>query len=268
MTYSKDNLPTGFYVYAYIRKSNGIPYYIGKGRKNRAWAKHYNIKTPKDQNKIIIIEANLTELGAFAIERRMIKWYRRKGIEENGVLYNKTLGGDGTSGIVMSEKHKERISNANKGKLVSAKTCAKISEARRLRPTIFTEETRAKLSAANKRKVAHNKGKKHRTESIAKMSAAQKGIKKNWSQKSRDKMSLFHTGKKHTKESLLKIKKSSQARVKNPEWREKVRKATIEALEKKYGPNWKKIMSDLSKERNKKNKKSIELNPNLFEIIE
>ena len=232
MTYSKDNLPTGFYVYAYIRKSNGIPYYIGKGRKNRAWAKHYNIKTPKDQNKIIIIEANLTELGAFAIERRMIKWYRRKGIEENGVLYNKTLGGEGVSGWIHSK------------------------------------ETRAKLSAANKGKVAHNKGKKHRTESIAKMSAAQKGIKKNWSQKSRDKMSLFHTGKKHTKESLLKIKKSSQARVKNPEWREKVRKATIEALEKKYGPNWKKIMSDLSKERNKKNKKSIELNPNLFEIIE
>jgi len=264
MVYSSTNNPRGFYVYAYIRKLNGIPYYIGKGRKNRAWTKHYNTRTPKDQTKIIILEANLTEIGAFAIERRIIKWYGRKGIEENGVLYNKTLGGEGTSGIVMSENHKKKISNANKGRIVTAKTRAKLSAANKGRPIAFTEEIRAKLSAANKGRPAHNKGKKHTQESIAKMSASQKGKKKNWSIETRAKMSEFHRNRTHTEEAKLKIKKTSQEKANNPEWREKVRNATIKGLEKKYGPNWKQVMTDLSKKRIEK----IELNPDLFEIIE
>ena len=103
-----------YYVYAYISKK-GEPYYIGKGKGNRAFVKHKNIRSPKDQSKIVILESNLSEIGALALERRYIRWYGRKD-NNTGILMNRTDGGDGVSGRNMSETEKLKCGNAWRGK--------------------------------------------------------------------------------------------------------------------------------------------------------
>jgi len=111
-----------YYVYAYLR-TDGTPYYIGKGSSNRAWKKDRGeIGKPTDPTRIIIIESNLSSIGAYAIERRLISWYGRKD-KNTGILRNQTDGGDGGPGgkvgRVLSQNTRKKISDGNKGKIVT-----------------------------------------------------------------------------------------------------------------------------------------------------
>ena len=168
-----------YYVYAYIRKSNGTPYYIGKGKNNRAFAKHRSgnkgVSVPKDRSKIIFLEQNLTELGALALERRMIRWYGRKDTY-TGILLNLTDGGEGTSGRVFTEETKQKMSEAKKGKKrkpFSEETKQKMSLSRKgKKGNPCSEETKQKISEASK-------GKPHSEERKQKISEAKKGKKGN-----------------------------------------------------------------------------------------
>lgn len=108
---------TIYYVYAYLRK-DGTPYYIGKGSGNRAWAthrvNHKGVHVPPKE-RITILESSLSSIGAFALERRMIRWYGRKDLG-TGILRNRTDGGEGLDGVVRTLEWAQKISDSNKGK--------------------------------------------------------------------------------------------------------------------------------------------------------
>ena len=53
-------------IYAYVSESDGTPYYIGKGCKNRAYSSSHTVSIPMDKRYIVIMEKNLTNIGALA----------------------------------------------------------------------------------------------------------------------------------------------------------------------------------------------------------
>ena len=191
--------PKRFYTYAYLREDRS-PYYVGKGEGDRAYKKYRNVNPPKDKSRIIFLKQNLTEEEAFKHEIYMIAVFGRKDLGM-GILHNRTNGGDGTSGRVVSEETKRKISKATKGenhplygKKHSEETKRKQSEIKRGKNHPFygkkhSEETRRKMREAANRGENHPLyGKSLSEETKRKISEAGKGrtyteeIKKKWSE--------------------------------------------------------------------------------------
>ena len=92
-----------YYTYAYLRE-DGTPYYIGKGKGDRAYRKHWRSKskggyfTPPEKERILILKNNLTEDEAYKHEIYMIEILGRKDLG-TGILRNMSSGGKGGKGV-------------------------------------------------------------------------------------------------------------------------------------------------------------------------
>jgi len=113
-----------FYVYAHLRTDN-TPFYIGKGAGNRItdtrsrsdwWWNIVNkdYPTQKFPNYIKLAE-DLTEEESLNLEKEYIKKFGRKNIHENGLLINNTNGGEGTSGAILSQETRTKMSISRTG---------------------------------------------------------------------------------------------------------------------------------------------------------
>ena len=173
--------PNRFYTYAYLREDR-TPYYIGKGQGNRVYKRNKSdIKPPKDNSRIIILKQNLTEEQSFRHEMYMIAVFGRKN-NGTGILYNKTDGGEGISGVVISDEHREKLSLTKKGNQLwlgrthSEETKRKIGEVHKGKT--LSDETKRKISEAKKGTPPPNKGKKMSLEQKQKISESMKGKSK------------------------------------------------------------------------------------------
>lgn len=147
---------------------------------------HGKLPVPKNRTEIVVLESNLTAVGALAIERRLIRIWGRCDLG-TGILRNRTDGGDGVygnSGVNhpmygrcrpdLSERNREMSGEnhpANKPGYIPPRLGAKANE-----------ETREKLRQRWKKQDHPMLGKFHSDESKAAMSVKRKGVKtgKTW----------------------------------------------------------------------------------------
>jgi hypothetical protein len=165
-----------FYVYEHWRIDRDECFYVGKGHGDRAYRRshrnsHWHNIVAKLERigsgyEVRMVAVGLAEKEAFALEKERISFWR-----DIVDLANKTDGGDGVSGFVMSNEAKQKMSSKAKGR----------PGVKSMLGRKHTPETRAKMRTAKAGKKPNNFGKTYiqkvqrSNEHKAKLSAAKKG---------------------------------------------------------------------------------------------
>lgn len=161
-----------YYVYLLLDPRRFyLPFYVGKGSGKRAWT-HINKQLVRDENPfksaviakiegaglkpaILIWQANLEEIEAYALEERLIARFGRR-IDGSGVLTNisVTKRPPSSKGRKMSEATKQKIREANTGKKRTLEQRLAMSDSRKGRKRKpHTEESKQKIREGNLGKV-------------------------------------------------------------------------------------------------------------------
>ena len=181
-----------YYVYEHIRLDKMEPFYIGKGKGERAYDlyrnDHHDAITDEYGHAVVIIADHLTEEEAYWLERDTIEDYVFNvgyGIDIKGHddydhalphLTNMDWGGiGGKGGVQHSEEHNRKISESRKGKKKSDEEKRKMSESRKGKKK--SDETKRKMSEAKKGQIPWIKGKHQSEEAKQKISEKNKGEK-------------------------------------------------------------------------------------------
>lgn len=151
-----------FYVYEHWRPDTGLPFYVGKGRGNRA--DFFNKKRNKWHRRIVAklkslgmrhevrkIFTGLDEEMAFTLEKSQISYWRTRGIE----LVNLTPGGDGSGGYKWTDEQRARLRESFSDPGYRAQMSVAVKEA------MARPEVKAKHSAAVKAAMATPEAKKN-----------------------------------------------------------------------------------------------------------
>jgi hypothetical protein len=214
-----------YYLYVHAKKDNGDVFYVGKGKRRRAWHTNRNKmwKAIADKHGFvpIMIRSGLSDDQALAQEVRLIHAYRSAGV----VLANMTDGGEGMSGMVHTEEHKKKMSVIMRGRAFSQKTRQKMSESAKARNAtsnqlftsdnnpmkrseckeknskaqlgkVISEQHRQKISKSLMGRESPNKGKTFSKEWTARMSASAKGRPKSEEHKAKIRAALIARAKK------------------------------------------------------------------------
>ena len=207
-----------YYVYEHIRLDKMEPFYIGKGKGERAYDlyrnDHHDAITDEYGHAVVIIADKLTEEEAYWVERDTIEDYVFNlgyGIDIKGHndydhelphLTNCTWGGEGVSGLnAFANKTPEEMEEI--GKKISEKNSG---ENHYLYGKHHSEEAKRNMSIAHKGIQAGENhpmyGKHHSEEAKQKMSEKKKGQipwnkGKKMSEEAKRKNSEAHKGEKH-----------------------------------------------------------------------